>query len=135
MTKINTGIDSVGVMREAARPDQNNLKKQAVTTPAEIEKASSGFEALLLHNMLQEMWKTNGTDGLLGENSNEAQIFRDMFNQAIADEISEGDGIGVKHFLKKELTKVGSPASNNEAGVTARNSSINEPFLGGGTED
>ena len=108
MTKITTPIDSAAMVREANSASQNNLKNRKITSPDEVDKAASGFEALLLHNMLQEMWKTTGTgdsEGLLGENSNESQIFRDMFNQAIADEISEGDGIGVKHFLKNELSK------------------------------
>jgi Rod binding domain-containing protein len=106
MTKITTPIDSASMVREANSSSQNSLKNQKITTPGEVDKAASGFEALLLHNMLQEMWKTTGSgEGLLGENSNESQIFRDMFNQALADEISEGDGIGVKQFLKNELTK------------------------------
>lgn len=112
MTKISTGVDTQGIVQQAMLPDEKNLKKRKVDTPEDVNKAASGFEALLLHNMLQEMWKTTGSEGLLGENSNESQIFRDMFHQAIADEIAEGDGIGVKQFLKKELTKYGASASN-----------------------
>jgi flagellar protein FlgJ len=85
-----------------------NLKRltsQGVKTEKEIEKAAGGFEALLLHQMLQSMWKTVDSTGLLGENSNQAKIYHDMFQQALADTISEGDGIGVKKFLRKELSK------------------------------
>jgi Rod binding domain-containing protein len=45
------------------------------------------------------------SDGIFGENSNQAQIFRDMFNQAVADEISKGEGMGVKKFISKELSR------------------------------
>lgn len=112
MSKINTGVDTRSAIQQASMPDEKNLKKQKLERPQDVEKAASGFEALLLHNMLQEMWKTTGMgEGIMGENSNESQIFRDMFHQSIADEISEGDGIGVKTFLKKQLSNYGKPAS------------------------
>ena len=76
-----------------------------VKDAAALEKASSGFEALLLHQMLKSMWETVHSEGLLGENSNQSEIYRDMFNQAVADSVSEGRGIGVKEFLNKELIK------------------------------
>ncbi|HMO19205.1 MAG TPA: rod-binding protein [Oligoflexia bacterium] len=93
-------------------PKAEGLKNRKLTTAADVEKAGSGFEALLLHNMLKEMWSSTGSEGLLGENSNESRIFRDMFNQAVADEVAKGEGIGVKKFLKKELTKYQVAASN-----------------------
>ncbi len=117
MTKISTGIDTISVMNQANQADTKRLEKQALKGEKQVDDAASGFEALLLHNMLQEMFKTTGSGGLFGENSNESQIFRDMFHQSIADEISAGDGIGVKQFLKKELTKYETVASNKETGV------------------
>lgn len=91
-------------LKEAQMPKKTDLDKE-VKSKAEIDKASSGFEALLLHNMLQEMWGSTGQGGILDENSNEMNIFRDMFNQAVADEVVKGEGIGVKKFLTKELSK------------------------------
>lgn len=81
------------------------LQNQKLNSEKEVNKAASGFEALLLHEMLKAMWSTVQTTGLLGENSNEAQIYRDMFGQAVADTIAEGQGVGVKQFMKKELLK------------------------------
>lgn len=112
MTKITTDINVKDRLTTAQADAGKSLKNQKIDTPQEVDKAASGFEALLLHNMLQEMWSTTGSEGILGDNSNEAQIFRDMFHQAISDEIAEGDGIGVKNFLKKELSKYKDPASN-----------------------
>ena len=117
MTKINAGLDAKTALQQSSLPDEKSLKKRRVDTPEDINKAASGFEALLLHNMLQEMWKTTGSEGILGEDSNESQIFRDMFHQSVADEIAEGDGIGVKQFLKNELSKYGASASNKGTGV------------------
>lgn len=85
------------------------LSSQAQNSPAQIEKAASGFESLLLQQMLKEMWATVPVTGLMGEDSNAARIYRDMLNQAIADTVSEGQGIGVKDFLKQELVKQEQP--------------------------
>ena len=74
-------------------------------SPAELERAASGFESILVNQMINAMWETVETTGLLGENSHEAGIYRDMFNQALSDSISKGSGIGVKGFLKTELIK------------------------------
>lgn len=99
-------------LKESQFLEKSKLNKD-VKTKAELDKASSGFEALLLHNMLKEMWGSTGSGGILEENSNEMQIFRDMFNQAIADEVVKGEGIGVKKFLKKELSKYQDGASKS----------------------
>ncbi len=91
---------------EALRAQMLGLSQKKVDSKEDIEKASSGFEALLVQQMLKAMWETVESSNLFGENSNEGQIYRDMLNQAIADNISEGKGIGVKEFLNRELTKM-----------------------------
>lgn len=82
-----------------------SLKNQHVKSDKDIEKAAAGFEALLLHEMLKSMWETVEPSGLMGEETNQAQIYRGMFNQAIADNAAKGKGIGVKDIVKRELTK------------------------------
>ncbi len=113
MTKINTSNSPspwpVAEGKDMRKPELNKELKDKVA----LEKASSGFEALLLHNMLKEMWGSAGQGGILDENSNEMNIFRDMFNQAIADEVVKGEGIGVKKFLNKELSKSQDVASKS----------------------
>ena len=89
---------------ESRKERVESLRKKAAT-PKEIEKAASGFESLLVHQMLKGMWQTVDTTGLLGEESNQSEIFRDMFHQAIADSVSEGRGIGIKQFVKGELNR------------------------------
>lgn len=69
---------------------------------AEIEKASAQFEALLLHQMMNEMWKAVPNEGLLSGSREEA-LYRDMLNQAVADSISTGKSIGIKNVVMKEL--------------------------------
>ena len=119
MDKLSTvgGIDFLGQaqMRQQAEHVEKakTLSKQSIKSEAELNKAAGGFEALLLHQMLQSMWATVDTTGLLGEKSNQFQIYQDMFHQAIADSVSKGRGVGVKQFLKKELLKTMKKASQD----------------------
>lgn len=111
MTKIQTlsGLDPALATAQAqqARAQQatKSLSDQDLKDTKKLEKSLNQFEALLLHQMLKAMWETVDTAGLFGENGNEAQIYRDMLNQAISDSASEGQGIGVKEVVKKELLK------------------------------
>ncbi len=111
MSKIDT-LGGLGGAREMGISRQENqlqraksLASKEVSTDADIDKAAEGFEALLLHQMIKSMWSTVEKNGLMGEDSHQSQIYQDMLNQAIADSIAEGKGIGVKDFLKKELSK------------------------------
>lgn len=111
MTRITTnqGLDAVGAAQVAAQGGDVNkaqaLGSHNLTDKKAIDKAAGGFEALLLHQMMKSMWATVDTSGLLGEDSNQAQFFRDMFNEAVADNIAKGRGIGIKSFVGKELAK------------------------------
>ena len=103
------GLDS---LTQAQAYQQNNRVSQAKTLSAQpikdekqADKAAGGFEALLLHQMLKAMWSTVETTGLMGEGSNQFQVYQDMFHQALADNVAGGKGIGVKQFIKKELLK------------------------------
>ncbi len=105
-----TGLDPLAAATlagfDSAGEKVKSLSGRELSNGKEGEKAAAGFEALLLHQMLKSMWETVETTGLMGENSNEAQIYRDMLNQAISDSISEGPGIGVKKMLLQQLNKV-----------------------------
>ena len=103
------GIDSATMAALAgqsnATADLEALKKQDVSTEKEKAKALKGFEALMLHQMLKSMWETVEHTDLMGENGNEASIYRDMLNQAVSDSIAEGRGIGLKKVLNHELDR------------------------------
>ena len=73
-------------------------------SPEEIKKAATQFESLLVHQMMNSMWNTvPSKDSLLG--SKEEEMYRDMFNQALSDNISQGQGIGIKAVIEKDLSK------------------------------
>jgi Rod binding domain-containing protein len=91
--------------RSGAAEKLKSASNQDVKSTKDVEKAAKGFEALLLQEMMQSMWSTVEFAGMFKEESNESQIYRDMFSQAIADTTAEGRGIGVKEFLSKELLR------------------------------
>lgn len=117
MDKFSTLAGAEPLMQGVAAEQRNQLEKakslasKNLKSPEEVDKAAGGFEALLLHNMLKAMWETVDSAGLFGEDSNQAEIYRDMLNQAIADSVAEGEGIGVKEFVKKELLKMENESS------------------------
>ncbi|MDC0357664.1 rod-binding protein [Oligoflexia bacterium] len=71
---------------------------------AEMESAATQFEALLLHQMFKAMWTTVPKDGLLTGSSEEGH-YRDMLNQSLADQLSTGQGIGIKEVILRDLKK------------------------------
>lgn len=123
MNKIPTlsGIDAASAAQTAQQTAQDarlkQLSTQKVSSEKEVDKAAGGFEALLLHQMMESMWSTVEFAGMFNETSNESSVYRDMLSQALADTTSQGRGIGVKDFLRKELLK-NSDASKGGGGDT-----------------
>jgi peptidoglycan hydrolase FlgJ len=69
---------------------------------AKAKDAARQFEALLLHQMFNSMSANVAKDSLLG-GGREDEFARDMYNQALADSISKGQGIGIRDILEREL--------------------------------
>ena len=86
----------------------NHSKLQEIREPtraaAEVDKAARDFEALLLHQMVKSMWRTVPSNGMLS-GSKEEELYRDMLNEALATSISEGQGIGIRDLVVKEMEK------------------------------
>lgn len=64
--------------------------------------AAEQFEGILVQEMLKSMWSTLPKEGLL-TGSHEESMYRDLFNEALAKSISEGQGIGIKDVILKDL--------------------------------
>lgn len=71
---------------------------------AQAEKAATEFEALLLHQMLNSMWSTIPKNEAMGGGQEEG-MYRDMYTEAVAKEISEKQSLGIKNVIFKELSK------------------------------
>ena len=70
----------------------------------ELDSAARQFEALLLHQMMQSMWRTVPGEGLLS-GSREEELYRDMLNETLATNISQGNGIGIRNIVARDMKK------------------------------
>jgi flagellar protein FlgJ len=78
--------------------------QKSVPLNQQPEKVAQQFEALLLKQMIDSMWKTVPKEGLLS-GSHEESLYRDMWNEAVATSISEGRGIGVRDVILRDINK------------------------------
>ena len=112
------GIGSIGLSAAELNPlrSVNNIKKLGdpkplkalhgqTDTPEDMQKAGQQFEALLLHQMLQSMWQSVPSDGMLSGGRDE-ELYRDMLNEAIANSVSTGKGIGIREVIAQDIKKM-----------------------------
>ncbi len=72
---------------------------------AELKKACAGFESIFLNQMLKSMRASLPGDSLF-EESNQMNIYKSMYDQSLADMMSESNSsIGIKEFLYNQLKK------------------------------
>lgn len=116
---LSSKIDELA-RRQSRLANSSSSRNLASTTGAkskvnEAEKAGKDFEALLLQQMLSTMWKTVPSGGVFGK-SHESELYRDMFNEALAKSISEGQGIGIRDLIVRDMEKLGAgqAASNKK---------------------
>jgi flagellar protein FlgJ len=77
---------------------------RAVQGVKTAEQAAQDFEALLLKQMLSEMWQTVPKEGML-EGGRAEEMYYDMFHENIANSIAEGGGIGIKEELLEDMKR------------------------------
>lgn len=65
-------------------------------------KAATQFEALLLQQMLQNMWRSVPNEGNLS-GSREEGMYRDMFTEAVANDIASKQSLGLRDQVVKEM--------------------------------
>lgn len=129
MNPLTAGLAAQGIQRNAsldsaaeaagAESFQNILQKakqkvdavqksDSVTTSAQTKKeqelkdACKGFEAMFLNIMYREMRKTVPKDPLFGE-SNAENIFKDMRDTQLMQNVADSGGIGLADMLYKQL--------------------------------
>lgn len=87
-----------------AGPDVVALKKSAPLSK-NPEKVAQQFEAMLVKQMIDSMWSTVPKEGVLS-GSREEELYRDMLNEALANSISEGKGMGIKDVILKDINRL-----------------------------
>ncbi|MDN5331277.1 MAG: peptidoglycan hydrolase FlgJ [Tepidanaerobacteraceae bacterium] len=71
---------------------------------AELKKACQQFEAVFLKYLLKEMRKTIPKGGLFSDNLS-FNIFQSFCDDALAEELSRNNGIGIAEELYRQLSK------------------------------
>lgn len=82
----------------------------------EVEKTASDFEAVFLTFLLRELRKSIPKSSLLGEDAGR-DIYEEMMDGALAEEIVKHRGIGLKEMLVKALDRAsGEPRGDHSYG-------------------
>lgn len=104
--KINSrGLELSQVQRNLQLEKTKDLSKISKDDPEKIKRAAQDFEALLLQQMLKSMWNTVPKDGMLS-GSSEEDTYHDFLNEAVANEVAKGQGIGIKDVIVKDMQKL-----------------------------
>ncbi len=70
----------------------------------DIREAATELEAILIKMVLNEMQKTVPKDELFGDD-NAMDIWRDMYNEKLADQAAQAGGFGIADFIYDQLTR------------------------------
>jgi flagellar protein FlgJ len=73
----------------------------AKSSPAAVREAAGQFEALLLQSMLKSMRTVSFGKGLF--DSDQSDMYREMFDQQLAVELSHGRGLGLADMITRHL--------------------------------
>ena len=93
----------------------------AVTSDEEARSVARKFEALLIQTMLKNMRSATPSGGLL--DSEQADMYMEMFDQKISEEISRTGAFGIQDALYRQLTgQVASTASGAAISAVGANS-------------
>ena len=69
----------------------------------ELKKATEQFEGYFLHQLLTEMRKTIPKDTLLTDDGNGKQIFQDMMDQTVSENMSKRGDLGMAKMMYDQL--------------------------------
>lgn len=89
-------------IRSTQTTQVSDVSQAKLPVSQDPKQAAQQFEALLVQEMLKSMWATVPQGELLS-GSHEEKMYRDMLNEAVADSISKGRGIGIKDVIAKDL--------------------------------
>lgn len=104
LAQLEGRVNQVKALQKSSDVKELKGKEVDPAQAQQIDEAATQFEALLLQQMFKAMWSTVPQGGLLS-GSQEEQHYRQMLNQALADEYASGQGIGIKDVIKRELSK------------------------------
>ncbi len=86
--------------------------KTALLEAQKQKKAADELEGYFVHQMIREMRKTIPKDELLGENKFASDIYYDMLDEQLAQQIVQSGGFGYSKQIVKGMGKNGSATVN-----------------------
>lgn len=98
-TAIYTDFQGLAGLRAAAREN----------SPEALRQVAGQFEALFMQMMLKSMRDASWQDDLF--NSEQGDMYRDMFDQQLAINLSQASGLGLADMLTRQLSGVRAPAA------------------------
>lgn len=93
-------VQSVGKLRLQAKQDPD----------AALKAVAQQFEGIFMNMMLKSMREATPKDGMF--DSEQGNLFTQLFDQQLAQKLSSGKGLGVADMLVRQLTRSGLVASN-----------------------
>jgi flagellar protein FlgJ len=111
-------VASAVMQAQIKRLQDSSEQMQNSKSEAEAKKVAGQFESMIVSQMFKAMWQTVPDSQMFGH-SNEQQIYKDMLNQAIADSLQEGPGLGVREVVYKDIKRMqgaSSKAYSNDHG-------------------
>jgi peptidoglycan hydrolase FlgJ len=101
-------VSPLASLSSAIRPDAMPPEKLAPNSqsgePDKIQELSQQFEALLVRQILKESRKSVIESGLFGQ-SFSADLYHDMINGQLAEQISQSGTMGLASRLEKDLSQ------------------------------
>ncbi len=79
-------------------------KAQQSENSEDLKSACKQFESIFTNILLKNMRRTVG-DGGLTEKSQAREMFEEMLDEKIAEEVSKGQGIGLAQTIYEQLSK------------------------------
>lgn len=96
-------------------------------TPADVKKAASQFEAIIIRQLLEPSISPIMSGGLGGAQGSGGGIYGYMLTDVLANSFSQGGGLGWAKLLEKQLSSNPSGADNENNALS--DSNLNLPTL------
>ena len=105
---VNLADLSMGRLQNQLNKAENlskTLHSKNTASVDEASKAATQFEAMLVGQMVKSMWATVPQGGLIS-GSREEEMYRDMFTDALAENIADGPGLGIKQVVLDDILRL-----------------------------
>lgn len=100
-------LSSIASKVEMSRMQQGAPKLDDIKGDySKAEEAATQFESILVQQMVKSMWKAVPKGGLL-TGSSEEELYQEMLQRELSDNIAQGQSLGIKDMVMEELKKRG----------------------------